>query len=56
MPLPGLTCAQDIFQWMMDQILDHCEGAIGIADDVIIHGKDDEEHNWNLHKFVHVAC
>ena len=48
----GLTCA---FQWMMDQILGCCEGVMGIADDVIIHGKDDEEHNWNLHRFMHVT-
>ena len=39
----GLTCAQDIFQRMMDQILDCCEGVIGIADDIIIHGKDDAQ-------------
>ena len=49
----GLTCAQDIFQQMMDQILEHCEGAIGIADNV--HGKDNEEHNWNLHRFICIA-
>ena len=30
-------------------------GTIGIADDVVIHGKDDEEHDWNLHRFMHVA-
>ena len=41
----GLVSAQDIFQWMMNQILEYCEGAIGIADDVVIHGKDDEEHD-----------
>ena len=46
----GLSCAQDIFQWMMDQILECCEGVIGIADEVIIHGKDDEDHDRNLHK------
>ena len=34
----GLACAQDIFQGMMDQILEHCEGVIGIADDVVING------------------
>ena len=28
----GLTCAQDIFQRMMDQILDRCEGVIRITD------------------------
>ena len=50
----GLACAQDIFQ-MMDQILDCCEGVIGIADDIIIHGKDDAEHDRRLHKFMKVA-
>ena len=40
----------------MDQILECCEGALGIADDVIIHGKDDEEHDQNLHRLMHVAC
>ena len=39
---------------MMDQILEHCEGVIGIADD-IIHGKDDEDHDRNLH-FMCTAC
>ena len=39
---------------MMDQIL-NTEGAIGIADDVIIYGKDDEEHNQNLHRFMSIA-
>ena len=51
----GLACAQDIFQRMMDQILDRCEGVIGIADDIIIHGKDDAEHDRRLHKFMTVA-
>ena len=37
-----LPYAQDVFQQMMDQILEHCEGAIGITDDIIIHGKDNE--------------
>ena len=48
----GLACAQDIFQRMMDQILDCCEGVIGIADDIIIHGKDDAEHNNNNNLFA----
>ena len=50
-----LTCAQDIFQRMMDHILDRCEGVIGIADDIIIHGKDDAEHDRRLHKFMKVT-
>ena len=40
----------------MDQILECCEGVIGIADDVIIHGTDDEDHDRNLHNFMHTAC
>ena len=51
----GLACAQDIFQRIMDQILDRCEGVIGIADDIIIHGKDDAEHDRRLHKFMKVT-
>ena len=50
-----LACTQDIFQSLMDQILDHCEVVIGIADDIIIHGKDDAEHDRRLHKFMEVA-
>ena len=50
-----LVCAQDIFQRMMDQILDHCGGVIRIAYDVIIHGKDDAEHGRRLHKFMKVT-
>ena len=40
---------------MMDQLLGQCKGVIGIADDIIIHGKDDEEHDRRLHKFMNVA-
>ena len=38
----GLACTQIILQCMMDQIPDHCGGVIGIADDNVIHGKDNE--------------
>ena len=39
----------------MDQILDHCEGVIRVAYDIIIHGKDDAEHGRRLHKFMKVT-
>ena len=48
----GLSCAQDIFQIMMDQILECCKGVIGITKDVVIYGDDDEDHNQNLHNFM----
>ena len=51
----SLACAQDIFQWILNQILAHCDGVIGTADDVAVHGKDDKEHDQLLHKFVRVA-
>ena len=41
----GLAYAQDIFQQMMDQILECCEGIIGIVHDVVIHRCDEEEHD-----------
>ena len=40
---------------MMDQIIDHCGGVIGIADDIIIHGKDEAEHDRRIHKFMKVT-
>ena len=39
----------------MDQILTCCDGVIGIADDVVVHGKDDKEHDKHLHKFLRVT-
>ena len=39
----------------MDQSLECCGGVIGITDDVIICGKDDEDHDWKLHRFMQVA-
>ena len=55
MPPWGMTYAQDIFQCMMDQILHHCDGMIGITDDVIVHDKDDTEHDRCLHKLMEIA-
>ena len=40
---------------MMDQILERCEGVIGIADDIVVHGKDDEEHDRRLHNLMRVT-
>ena len=51
----GLSCAQDIFQRMMDQILECCKGVIGIANDIVIYGDDNEDHDWNLHNVMHRA-
>ena len=41
---------------MVDHIIEHCDGMIGIADDVVIHGKDDEEHYRHLHQLIKKSC
>ena len=51
----GLNVSQDAFQQAMDRILSQCPGTIGITDDVIVHGKDEEEHDKNLHHLMDVA-
>ena len=51
----GLVCSQDVFQKRMDQILEKCRGCIGIADDITVHGKTEEEHDENLHQLMAVA-
>ena len=39
----------------MDQILSQCPCIIRITDDVIVHRKDDEDYNKNLHHLMKVA-
>ena len=51
----GLNVSQDAFQQCMDQIFSQCPGTIGITDDVIVHGKDDKDHDRNLHHLMKVA-
>ena len=51
----GLSVSQDIFQLKMDQILDQVEGAVGIAGDVVVYAKNEEEHDKILHKLMQVA-
>ena len=51
-----LALSQDIFQKKMDQILEECQGYIGIADDITIHSHTEEEHNAHIRNFMHVTC
>lgn len=52
----GLSVFQDIFQSRMDNILHRVgEGVIGIADNVVVYGKNVKEHDCNLHKLMKVA-
>lgn len=51
----GLIMSQDVFQRKMDQILERCDGCIGIADDVIVFGKTEGEHDRNLIQLMETA-
>ena len=46
----GLRMSQDVFQRKIDEIYGPCTGAIGIADDVTVHGKGDKDHDLHLHE------
>ena len=48
----GTVVAQDIFQSKMDAIFIGMEGVTGIADDMIIAGKDEMEHDRNFPAFM----
>ena len=48
----GTVVAQDIFQSKLDAIFIGMEGVTGIADDMIIAGRDEMEHNRNFLAFM----
>ena len=48
--------SQDVFQHKMDQILERCPGTIGIADDIAVYGKTEQEHDRHLHNLMQVAA
>ena len=48
----GTVVAQDIFQSKLDAIFIGMEGITGIADDMIIAGKDEMEHDRNFLAFM----
>ena len=48
----GTVVAQDIFQSKLDAIFIGMEGVTGIADDMIIAGKDKMEHDRNFRAFM----
>ena len=51
----GLSVIQDIFQLEMDRILEKCTGVSGIADDFVVYGATEFEHDRNLLQFMDVA-
>ena len=47
----GSIVAQDVFQRKPNSIFLDVPGVTGIADDMIIYGRDDQKHNGNLLNF-----
>ena len=45
----------DMFQLQMDAILKQCPGVIGIHDDMVIFGVDQEDHDANLINLLNVC-
>ncbi len=48
----GLVSAQDVFQKKIDQMLENVPGVVGIADDIVVYGDSDEEHDECLHQVL----
>ena len=51
----GAKMSQDMFQLRMDTILEQCPGVIGIHDDMVIFGVDQEDHDANLINLLNVC-
>ena len=50
----GSIMAQDILERLLDGIFISVPGVTGIADDIIIYGKTNQEHDGNLLNFLEV--
>ena len=51
----GSIVAQDVFQRKLDAIFPDVPGVTGIADDMIIYGRSDLEHDKHLLNFLEVC-
>ena len=40
----GLKMSQDVFQAKIDQTYEGCKGVVGIADDIVVYGRSDDQH------------
>ena len=47
--------SQDVFQLRMDAILEQCLGVIGIHNDMVIFGVDQEDHDANLINLLNIC-
>jgi hypothetical protein len=45
----GLKTSQDVFQRVMDEILEGLPGVVSIADDITVFGSNEQEHDHHMH-------
>lgn len=50
----GLSCAPEHFQKIMEKILLPCEGVVNFIDDIVVFGRDENEHDTRLKKVLSV--
>ena len=48
----GINCAPEMYQHVIQQALQGCEGVRNIFDDIIVHGPNVEEHDKRLRKLL----
>ena len=48
----SLKIAQDVFQTKMEQTFEGCKDVVGIADEIGVFGKINEEHHRNMHAML----
>ncbi|PIK43243.1 hypothetical protein BSL78_19881 [Apostichopus japonicus] len=48
----GISSAPELYQHIIQQVVSGCDGTHNISDDIIVHGKDVEEHDQRLEKVL----
>ena len=50
----GISCAPEMYQMVLHQVLQECDGAHNILEDVIVHAPTEEEHDKRFENVVRV--
>ena len=50
----GISCAVEMFQKVIQQVIQGCDGVQNILDDIIVHAPNQEEHDKRLQKLLSV--
>ena len=48
----GISSAPEVYQHVIQQALQGCQGIANISDDIIVHGKNNEEHDKRLQRVL----